>query len=288
MKSINEWFLKKKEEKELEARSEKLDIPGNLWVKCFGCKQTIYSKDLENSLKVCPKCGYHFRLTCNERLNMTVDAGSFSEYDAMVVSKDFLKFTDTMPYGKRLEEAKKKTGLHEAIITGEAKINGFKTGIGIMDFGFIGGSLGSVVGEKVTRLIERSIENRSPVIIFNASGGARMQEAIMSLMQMAKTSAALAKLRRARLPFISICTDPTMAGVSASYAMLGDIIISEPDALVGFAGPRVIEGTIKQKLPPGFQRADFVLKHGFLDMIVSRKEMKESLSKILAFFMEEK
>ena len=286
MKSINEWFSKKKEEKELEARSEKLDIPGNLWVKCFGCKQTIYSKDLETNLKVCPKCGYHFRLTSSERLKITADEGSFSEYDALIVSKDFLKFNDTMPYSKRLEEAKKKTGLHEAIITGEAKIGGFKTGIGIMDFGFIGGSLGSVVGEKVTRLIERSIENKVPVIIFNASGGARMQEAIMSLMQMAKTSAALSKLRKARLPYISVCTDPTMAGVSASYAMLGDIIISEPDALVGFAGPRVIEQTIKQKLPPGFQRADFVLDHGFLDMVVGRKEMKDTLTKILGFFTE--
>jgi acetyl-CoA carboxylase carboxyl transferase subunit beta len=286
MKSINEWFLKKKEEKELEAKSEKLDIPGNLWVKCFGCKQTVYSKDLEANLKVCPKCGYHFRLTSSERLKITADEGSFSEYDAIIVSKDFLKFNDTMPYGKRLEEAKKKTGLHEAIITGEAKIGGFKTGLGIMDFGFIGGSLGSVVGEKVTRLIERSIDNRVPVIIFNASGGARMQEAIMSLMQMAKTSAALSKLRKARLPYISVCTDPTMAGVSASYAMLGDIIISEPDALVGFAGPRVIEQTIKQKLPPGFQRADFVLEHGFIDMIVGRKEMKDTLAKILKFFAE--
>jgi acetyl-CoA carboxylase carboxyl transferase subunit beta len=286
MKSINEWFSKKKEEKELEARSEKLDIPGNLWVKCFGCKQTIYSKDLEGNLKVCPKCGYHFRLTCNERLRITADEGSFSEYDALVVSRDFLKFTDTMPYAKRLEEAKKKTTLHEAIISGEARINGFKAGLGIMDFGFIGGSLGSVVGEKVARLIERSIENKFPVIIFHASGGARMQEAIMSLMQMAKTSAALSKLQKARLPYISVCTDPTMAGVSASYAMLGDIIISEPDALVGFAGPRVIEQTIKQKLPPGFQRADFVLKHGFLDMIVERKEMKDTLTKILRFFAE--
>jgi len=286
MKSINEWFSKKKEEKELEVRSEKLDIPGNLWVKCFGCKQTIYSQDLENNLKVCPKCGYHFRLTSSERLKITADKGSFSEYDALIVSKDFLKFIDTMPYGKRLEEAKKKTGLHEAIITGEAKIGGLKTGLGIMDFGFIGGSLGSVVGEKVTRLIERSIENKVPVIIFNASGGARMQEAIMSLMQMAKTSAALSKLRKAHLPYISVCTDPTMAGVSASYATLGDIIISEPDALVGFAGPRVIEQTIKQKLPSGFQRADFVMEHGFLDMIVGRKEMKDTLTKILAFFTE--
>ncbi|MFH1709748.1 MAG: acetyl-CoA carboxylase, carboxyltransferase subunit beta [bacterium] len=286
MKSINEWFSKKKEEKELETRSEKLDIPGNLWVKCFGCKQTIYSKDLENNLKVCPKCGHHFKLTSTERLKISADEGSFNEYDALVISKDFLKFTDTMPYGKRLEEAKKKTGLNEAIITGEAKINGFKAGLGIMDFGFIGGSLGCVVGEKVTRLIERSIENKVPVIIFNASGGARMQEAIMSLMQMAKTSAALAKLRKACLPYISVCTDPTMAGVSASYAMLGDIIISEPDALVGFAGPRVIEQTIKQKLPPGFQRADFVMAHGFIDMVVKRKEMKETLTKILRFFSE--
>jgi acetyl-CoA carboxylase carboxyl transferase subunit beta len=286
MKSINEWFSKKKEEKELEARSEKLDLPGNLWVKCFGCKQTIYSKDLEDNLKVCPKCGYHFRLTCSERLRITADEGSFGEYDALVVSRDFLKFTDTTPYAKRLEEAKKKTNLNEAIITGEARINGFKAGLGIMDFGFIGGSLGSVVGEKVARLIERSIENKVPVIIFHASGGARMQEAIMSLMQMAKTSAALSKLKKARLPYISVCTDPTMAGVSASYAMLGDIIISEPDALVGFAGPRVIEQTIKQKLPPGFQRADFVLKHGFLDMIVERKEMKDTLTRMLRFFAE--
>lgn len=286
MKSINEWFSKKKEEKELEARSEKLDLPGNLWIKCFGCKQTIYSKDLDDNLKVCPKCGHHFRLTSSERLKISADENSFIEHDSLIVSKDFLKFTDTMPYSKRLEEAKKKTGLHEAIITGEAKINGFKTGIGIMDFGFIGGSLGSVVGEKVTRLIERSIDNKFPVVIFNASGGARMQEAIMSLMQMAKTSAALSKLRKARIPYISVCTDPTMAGVSASYAMLGDIIISEPDALVGFAGPRVIEQTIKQKLPEGFQRADFVLNHGFIDLIVARKDMKETLGKILRFFAE--
>ena len=288
MKSIHDWFSKKKEEKETEARSEKLDLPGNLWVKCFGCKQTIYSKDLDANLKVCPKCGHHFRLTSTERLLITADERSFVEHDSVVISKDFLNFTDTMPYYKRLEEAKRKTGVNEAIITGEAKIGGLNTGLGIMDFGFIGGSLGSVVGEKVTRLIERSIENKTPVIIFNASGGARMQEAIMSLMQMAKTSAALSKLRKAGLPFISVCTDPTMAGVSASYAMLGDIIISEPNALVGFAGPRVIEGTIKQKLPAGFQRADFVMEHGFLDMIVARKDMKETLTKMISFFMEAK
>jgi len=286
MKSIQDWFSKKKEEKELEAKAEKLDIPGNLWVKCFKCKGTIYSKDLEANLKVCPKCGYHFKLTCAERLKITADEGSFVEHDNLVVSKDFLKFIDTMPYSKRLEEAKRKSGLNEAITTGEAKIGGLKTGLGIMDFSFIGGSLGSVVGEKVTRLIERSIENKMPVIIFNASGGARMQEAIMSLMQMAKTSAALAKLKTARLPFISVCTDPTMAGVSASYAMLGDIIISEPGALVGFAGPRVIEQTIKQKLPENFQRAEFLLEHGFIDMIVERKNMKDILAKTIKLFME--
>jgi len=286
MKSIHDWFKQKQEEKELKTRTEKLDIPGNLWVKCFKCKATIYSKDLEANLKVCTKCGYHFRLTSSERLKLTADEDSFTEYDSLVLSKDFLPFTDTMPYAKRLEEANKKTGLNEAIITGECKIGGNKTGIGIMDFSFIGGSLGSVVGEKVTRLIERSIEEKVPVIIFNASGGARMQEAIMSLMQMVKTSAALAKLKKAGLPFISVCTDPTMAGVSASYAMLGDIIISEPDALVGFAGPRVIEQTIKQKLPPGFQRAEFVLEHGFMDMIVERKAIKDTLVKMIRFFME--
>jgi len=286
MKSIHDWFKQKKEEKELKQSSEKLDLPGNLWIKCFKCKATIYSQDLDENLKVCPKCGYHFRLTSGERLSLTADLGTFEEYDKLVVSKDFLKFTDTMPYAKRLEEAKRKTGINEAIVTGECKVNGLKTGLGIMDFGFIGGSLGSVVGEKVTRLIERSIDERMPVIIFNASGGARMQEAIMSLMQMAKTSAALSKLKKAKLPFISVCTDPTMAGVSASYAMLGDVIISEPDALVGFAGPRVIEQTIKQKLPSGFQRAEFVLKHGFIDMIVERRDIKDTLAKLIRFFME--
>jgi len=288
MKSIQDWFKKKKEEKEAAAKAEKLDIPRDLWVKCPKCKATIYVKDLEANLKVCTKCGHHFRLNCNERLAITIDEGSFSEYDKLVVSKDFLKFSDTMPYSKRLEDAKKKTGLNEAIVTGECLIHGEKAGIGIMDFNFIGGSLGSVVGEKVTRLIERSIENRVPVIIFNASGGARMQEAIMSLMQMAKTSAALSKLRSAKLPFISVCTDPTMAGVSASYATLGDIIVSEPGALVGFAGPRVIEQTIKQKLPAGFQRAEFVLEHGFMDMIIERKDMKFVLSRLIRFFMEKK
>jgi acetyl-CoA carboxylase carboxyl transferase subunit beta len=286
MKSINEWFSKKKEEKELAARSDKLDIPGHLWIKCPKCKATIYSKDLEANLKVCPKCGHHFRLTCAERLKITADDGSFIEYDNLVFSKDFLKFTDTMPYSKRLEDAKKKSGLNEAITTGEAKIGGLRTGLGVMDFSFIGGSLGSVVGEKVTRLIERSIESKVPVIIFNASGGARMQEAIMSLMQMAKTSAALGKLKKARLPYISVCTDPTMAGVSASYAMLGDVIISEPHALVGFAGPRVIEQTIKQKLPDDFQRAEFLVEHGFIDMVVERKDMKNTLIKFINFFME--
>ncbi len=286
MKSIHEWFKHKKEQKETETKAEKLDLPGNLWVKCFSCKQTIYSKDLDDNLKVCTKCGYHFRLAARERIRITADEGSFVEVDNLILSKDALKFSDTMPYPKRLEEARKKSGLNEAIVTGEAKIGGLPIELGVMDFGFIGGSLGSVVGEKVTRLIERAMENRRPVVIFNASGGARMQEGIFSLMQMAKTSAALAKLKKARQPFISVCTDPTMAGVSASYAMLGDIIISEPKALVGFAGPRVIEQTIKQKLPPGFQRAEFVLEHGFVDMIVERKNLKDTLIRVVRFFVE--
>jgi acetyl-CoA carboxylase carboxyl transferase subunit beta len=286
MKSIQDWFKNKKEQKAAAPKVEKLDIPGNLWVKCFSCKETIYSKDLDDNLKVCTKCGYHFRLPCRERINITVDKGSFKEKDEFVISKDFLKFTDTVPYSKRLEDTKRKTGLTDAIITGEAKINGSDVQIGAMDFGFIGGSLGSVVGEKVTRLIERAIETKTPAVIFNASGGARMQEGIFSLMQMAKTSAALSKLKKAKLPFISVCTDPTMAGVSASYAMLGDIIIAEPGALVGFAGPRVIESTIKQKLPEGFQRAEFIMEHGFIDMVIDRHNMKDTLSKIVKFYME--
>ena len=286
MKSIHEWFKKKEESKPVLKKAKKLDLPDNLWLKCPSCKKTLYIKDLENNLKVCSNCGHHFRLSAGERIKITADEGSFKEIDNLIISKDFLKFVDTMPYNKRLEEARKKSGLNEAIVTGDAKIGGVPVALGVMDFSFIGGSLGSVVGEKVTRLIESAIDNRTPVIIMNASGGARMQEGIFSLMQMAKTSAALAKLKKSKLPYISVCTDPTMAGVSASYAMLGDVIIAEPGCLVGFAGPRVIEQTIKQKLPEGFQRSEFLMEHGFIDMIVERKNMKETLAKLTSFFME--
>lgn len=285
MKSIHDWFKKKKEEKEKVIKPEKLDLPGHLWTKCPKCKKTIYKKDLENTIKVCPKCGHHFKLTCRERVAIIADTDSFTEIDKFIASKDFLKFVDTKPYFARLEEAKTKTSLSDAIITGEARIGGIAVGLGIMDFSFMGGSMGSVVGEKVTRLIENSMNKKMPVIIFNASGGARMQEGIMSLMQMAKTSAALAKLRDSKLPYISVCTDPTTAGVTASYAMLGDIIIAEPGALIGFAGPRVIEQTIRQKLPAGFQRSEFMKEHGFVDKIVERKELKDTLIKCLRFFM---
>ena len=284
IRSIAEWFgKKKKESKYKEYKAEKLDIPGELWVKCYKCGETLYQKDLEKNLKVCPKCGYHFKLAFRERLAITLDNGSFVEYDALIRSQDFLHFTDTMPYSARLEEAAKKSGLSEAILTGEGKIDGHPVAIGVMDFGFMGGSMGSVVGEKVTRLIEQAIEKELQLIIIPASGGARMQEGIMSLMQMAKTAAALAQFSETKLPYIVIMTDPTTAGVSASYGMLGDFHLAEPGALIGFAGPRVIELTIRQKLQPGFQRAEYLKEHGIVDKVVERKKIKETIVKILEF-----
>ncbi len=281
---LSEWFAKKKQEKKLEYKSEKLDVPGNLWVKCYKCKETLYNKDLEENVKVCPKCLYHFKLTSKERLSLLLDEASFSPYDISMHSIDFLKFVDTLPYEKRIKEYEKKTSLFDAVITGEGTINGSHVVIAVMDFSFMGGSMGSVVGEKITRAIEKAVGLKLPVIIVSTSGGARMQEGIMSLMQMAKTSAALSKLSQANLPYISIPTDPTTGGVSASFAMLGDIIITEPGALIGFAGPRVIEQTIRQKLPAGFQRAEYLVEHGMVDFVVNRKELKEIISKCLKWF----
>ena len=281
IKSIHDWFSKKKTEKELEYKAEKLDIPGDLWVKCYKCNTAIYNKDLATNLKVCTKCGYHFKLTFKERLEMLLDPGTFLESDANMKSKDFLSFVDSIPYSKRLESALERSGLTEAIITGVGKIGGHPVCIGVMDFGFMGGSMGSVVGEKVTRLIERAIEKSCALIITSSSGGARMQEGIMSLMQMAKTSSALAKLRESRLPYITILADPTTGGTTASYAMLGDIHIAEPGALIGFAGPRVIEQTIRQKLPLGFQRAEYLLEHGMVDIVLERNKLKETIIRIL-------
>ncbi|MCX5750296.1 MAG: acetyl-CoA carboxylase, carboxyltransferase subunit beta [Candidatus Saganbacteria bacterium] len=262
----------------------KLDIPDNLWTKCSKCNAAIFNKDLEANLKVCPKCNYHFKLSAAERIAYTVDEGTFEEFDPALEPKDFLGFVDTEPYSKRINSAKLKAGTKEAIITGKGTIGTLPAAMGIMDFSYMGGSMGSVVGEKVTRIIEYAIDHKLPVIIVSSSGGARMQEGIMSLMQMAKTSAALGRLREYHLPYISIMTDPTTGGTSASYAMLGDINLAEPGALICFAGPRVIEQTIRQKLPPGFQRAEYLQQHGMVDKVVHRKDMRDILIKTLEFF----
>lgn len=276
------WFKKKPET--VSIKESKLKVPDGLWVKCDNCKEIIYKLEVERNLKVCPKCNYHFRIGAKERLALIIDEGSFKEYDARLHPIDPLNFRDLKSYRERVREAKKATGMNEAVLCGMAKIGGFPVSICAFEFSFLGGSMASVVGEKITRAIERAVKERSPLIIISCSGGARMQEGVLSLMQMAKTSAALAKLGKAGQPFISILTDPTTGGVTASFAMLGDIIIAEPKALIGFAGPRVIEQTIRQELPPGFQRAEFLLEHGMIDLIVDRKSMRDLLIKLLDFF----
>ncbi len=261
----------------------RIKTPEGMWIKCDACLEIIYKLEVERNLNVCPKCNYHFRILALERIRSVVDEGSFHEFGEDLESIDMLGFTDTKKYTDRLKEAKKKTARKEAVITGTANINGIEIVLGVLDFEFLGGSMGCVVGEKIAMAAEHALERRRPLIIFSASGGARMQEGTLSLMQMAKTSAALARLSDAKLPFISVMTDPTTGGVAASFAMLGDIIISEPGALIGFAGPRVIEQTIKQKLPEGFQRAEFLLEHGMVDMIVERTKLKPTLTQILRF-----
>ncbi|MFA5839136.1 MAG: acetyl-CoA carboxylase, carboxyltransferase subunit beta [Candidatus Margulisiibacteriota bacterium] len=283
---MHEWFKKKKSEKEGAYVRERLDIPGNLWIKCYKCSQALFAKELEDNFKVCPKCGYHFKLTHIERINQLTDPNSFKEINANVSSVNFLNFSDSKSYTKRIDEAINKSTIKDAIVTGTCKIGGKDVALGIMDFSFMGGSMGSVVGEKIARLIELAVEKKFPVIIFSSSGGARMQEGIMSLMQMAKTSAALGRLRENRLPYFSVLTDPTTGGTSASFAMLGDINIAEPGALICFAGPRVIEQTIRQKLPPGFQRSEYLMEHGMIDIVCERKELKNKLSTILRWFNE--
>ena len=274
------FFKKEGENEHGEGRDDqKLSDP--LWEKCNSCSQIIYRKVIEQNLQVCPKCNYHFRITVRRRIDCVVDRGTFIEYDSNLVSTDPLEFKDSKRYPLRIKESQEATGQKDAIICGEGKIEGKSTMIGIFEFNFMGGSLGSVVGEKVTRMIERAVEKRMGVVIFCASGGARMQEGILSLMQMAKTSAALAKLREARLPYISVLTDPTTGGVSASIGMLGDIIIAEPKAMVGFAGPTVIRETIRAELPEGFQRSEYLLKHGMVDLIVERKDLRHTLASLL-------
>ena len=277
------WFKKSKAPL-APVETKKVQMPEGLWTKCKNCNEIIYSKEIERNLNVCPKCDYHFRISARERIELTLDAGSFSEMDGQMESVDFLNFKDSKKYKDRIRAAVKKNGPGDAILCGEGLLEGLPVVIGVFDFGFMGGSMGSVVGEKITRAIERGLEKQAPVIIFSSSGGARMQESILSLMQMAKTSAALAKLKKAGIPFVSVLTDPTTGGVTASFAMLGDINMAEPRALIGFAGPRVIEQTIRQKLPDGFQRSEYLLEHGMVDMIVRRAEMKERLAQILKIF----
>lgn len=251
------------------------------WVKCKSCSSLMYYKEVENQNYVCPKCDYHIRIGVKERLSLIADEGSFVEYDSNLAPVDPLKFTDKKSYKKRIEEGEAKTGRKSSVVSGELKINGVDTQVVIFDFSFMGGSLGSVEGEKIVRAVHRAIEKKQGVIIFSASGGARMQESTFSLLQMSKTSAALAKLASNNLPYISVLTDPTMGGVSASFATLGDIIIAEPGALVGFAGQRVIEQTIGEALPDGFQRAEFLLEKGAVDMIVNRNDLKKTLCDLL-------
>ena len=279
------WFSKKSKRIENVPLEERVVKTENVFVKCDGCEAHLYKRDLEESLQVCKHCGYHFRLGARERLAMLFDEGTFEELDAEVTSIDPLEFVDTKPYVERLKQARESSGMSEAIINGKGKVGNHLVFAGAMDMSFIGGSMGSAVGEKVTRLIERAIQEHGAVIIFSASGGARMQEGTLSLMQMAKISSALAVLDDARLPFISVLTDPTTGGVTASFAMLGDFIIAEPKALIGFAGPRVIEQTIRQKLPKDFQKSEFLLEHGMLDAIVDRREVRDFIIQLLNFMM---
>ncbi len=274
------WF--KREKKPIVQNvAKKVRVPEGLWTKCPNCAEAIYSKEIEKNLNVCPKCDHHFRISASKRISLILDEGTFAEYDADIQSIDFLNFRDSRSYQERIEAAVAKGNGKEAVICCEGGIDGVPVQLAVLEFSFMGGSMGSVVGEKITRLIERAVERRTPVVIVSSSGGARMQESILSLMQMAKTSAALARLRERGLPYISVLTDPTTGGVTASFAMLGDVNMAEPRALIGFAGPRVIEQTIRQKLPEGFQRAEYLLDHGMVDIIVHRKDMKNKLSQLI-------
>ena len=275
------WFKKIRKPIEPQAKKESR-VPEGLWVKCPSCSEIIYNKDLAATISVCPKCAHHFRLSASERLRMLFD-GDWEEFDAGLLSNDPLRFVDTKPYQSRLDASIASTGLKDAVICAIGRIDGIETSVAATEYSFIGGSMGVVVGEKITRAIERAIERRLPVVIVSASGGARMMEGALSLMQMAKISAALARLDRARLPYVSVLTDPTTGGVTASFAMLGDVNIAEPKALIGFAGPRVIEQTIRQKLPEGFQRSEFLLEHGMLDLVVDRRELKVTIARVLRF-----
>ncbi len=275
------WF--KRESGELDNSGEKKVRTEGLWVKCEGCRQIIWKKDLEDNMNVCPKCDKHFRIDARTRLAQLLDDNLYETFDGNISSTDPLKFVDLKPYSSRLKQAQKDTGLKDAIINAQGKLLGRPVVASAMEYSFIGGSMGAVVGEAITRAVERAADGRMPLIIVSASGGARMMEGVISLMQLAKVSAALTQLDKAKVPFISLLTDPTTGGVTASFAMLGDLNIAEPGALIGFAGPRVIEQTIRQKLPPGFQRSEFLLEHGMLDAVVPRKQLKPYIGRALEF-----
>ena len=272
------WF--RREHEALPPTEQESRVPEGLYVKCGACKESIYRKEVLKNLSVCPKCAFHFRISARERLTLLCDT-IWEEFDVDLVSNDPLTFRDTKPYAVRLEDGYKKTDSLDALISAVGALDGITTVMAVMEYGFIGGSMGVVVGEKVTRAVERALREKLPLIVVSCSGGARMMEGTLSLMQMAKISAALSRLDAARLPFVSLLTDPTTGGVTASFAMLGDLNVAEPGALIGFAGPRVIEQTIRQKLPEGFQRAEFLLEHGMLDMVVDRRELKSTLARSL-------
>jgi acetyl-CoA carboxylase carboxyl transferase subunit beta len=275
------WF--KRESGELATSGKKTVRTEGLWVKCENCRQIIWKKDLEENLNVCPKCDKHFRIDARTRLALLLDDNQYETFDGNLSSTDPLKFVDLKPYSSRLRQAQHDTGLKDAVINAQGKLMGRPVVASVMEYAFIGGSMGAVVGEMITRAVERSLDSKIPLIIVSASGGARMMEGVVSLMQLAKISAALALLDKAKIPFISVLTDPTTGGVTASFAMLGDLNIAEPGALIGFAGPRVIEQTIRQKLPPGFQRSEFLLEHGMLDAVVLRKALKPYIARALDF-----
>jgi acetyl-CoA carboxylase carboxyl transferase subunit beta len=275
------WFRKTKQPKAVRMDRPRSTVPEGLWVKCEGCKEIVYSRDLDRNLRVCPKCGYHFRIDARTRISLLLDDPQPKELFAAVSPVDPLAFRDSKRYRDRLKSYQQAVGERDAVIVVQGALEEIPVILVAMEFRFMGGSMGSVVGEKITRAAERALERKWPLIVVSASGGARMQEGVLSLMQMAKISAALARLRTARLPYLSVLTDPTTGGVTASFAMLGDLNIAEPGALIGFAGPRVIEQTIHQSLPEGFQRSEFLLDHGFLDLVIERSEMKETLARCL-------
>jgi len=282
-----EWFKRIKKPRFPKKEQKRVQMPEGIWVKCNSCKEIIYKKEVVRNLHVCPKCNYHFRLNAQDRLSLLLDQEGWTEVDKGIVPTDPLEFQDTQAYKDRLENYRSRTGMDDAVLNVMGKIGGIPVMVSCLEYQFMGGSMGSVLGEKVTRAVERAIDKRLPLIVISASGGARMQEGAISLMQMAKISAALARLDDAGLPYISLLTDPTTGGVTASFAMLGDLNLAEPGALIGFAGPRVIEQTIKETLPDGFQRAEFLLEKGMLDAVVERKDLKETIERALKHFLSE-